>query len=267
MDDLTHKLALFDPIDAQVRQFQPITLDEMAQVTLLDRVDTKYALTLSQLRDTLASLAEDYRALRIHQTCMNHYHTVYFDTPDFSFYQQHHNGWSNRYKVRAREYVDSNLVFFEVKHRTNRNRTIKSRLSVQDVETDIRGSAASFLDAHTPFHAENLEPKLWNDYLRITLVGRQHAERVTLDLNVGFGWGAESVTLSGLVIAEVKQKRLSRLSPFIQQMRQRGIRPISLSKYCTGVYSLYNGVKSNNFKAQMRFLSKFIEEDSHGSLA
>ena len=38
------------------------------------------------------------------------YKTLYFDTKYFDFYHHHHNNKVNRYKVRIRKYVDSNLL-------------------------------------------------------------------------------------------------------------------------------------------------------------
>ncbi len=60
---------------------------------------------------------------------LNHYRTLYFDTPDFELYLLHVNGRADRYKVRSREYTDTHLSYLEVKHRTPKDRTIKERLS------------------------------------------------------------------------------------------------------------------------------------------
>ncbi len=95
----------------------------------------------------------------------------------------------------------------------------------------------------------------------MTLVSKDRPERLTLDLNVEFGWEQASRSLDGVVIAEVKQAEFSQQSPFIQQMRRQGIRPLSFSKYTAGVYHLYNHVKINNFKSQIRQVNKVIERE------
>ena len=56
------------------------------------------------------------------------YKSLYFDTEDRKFYNDHHNQRVNRYKVRYREYVDSGLVFLEIKCKNNKGKTIKKRL-------------------------------------------------------------------------------------------------------------------------------------------
>lgn len=242
-------------------RFDPISLAEMERVALLDRTDTKYVMGGSQLYAALRQVAGEYRVLCINYSCLNHYQTLYFDTPDFAMYRQHHNGVASRYKVRARKYVDSALAFMEVKHKTNQNRTVKSRLPIPDIMTYLRGAASGLVAANTPFDTADLEPKLWNDYVRITLVSRQRAERLTLDFNLVFSWGDASVVLPGIAIAEVKQDHLSQQSAFIQQMRRLGVRPMALSKYCLGACLLYDHLKINNFKPRLRQVHKIMKEE------
>ncbi len=72
-----------------IAQFQPITLAEMENVALLDRMETKYVLGISQLSAALQVLTRRYRVLDVQGVRLNHYQTIYFDTPDFTLYQQH----------------------------------------------------------------------------------------------------------------------------------------------------------------------------------
>jgi hypothetical protein len=240
-------------------QFDRISLAELAGATLLDRVDTKYVFGVSQLHTALRRTLGQYQALEIGHIRLNHYQTVYFDTPNFDLYRQHHNGLRTRYKVRERKYVDTDLSFLEVKRRTNQGRTIKSRLQIPEVETRLDGQAHAFIGGHAPLDEGDLEPKLWNDYLRLTLVSKHRTERLTVDTHLSFGWGDTWVALPGVVIAEVKQERFSYESDFIQQMRQLGIQRTSFSKYCIGVSLLYDDLKRNNFKPHIRHLQKIMQ--------
>ncbi len=251
-----------DHIQQLLEHFDPISLAEMQSVSLLDRIDTKYLIGISQLYPTLAQMTAQYRVLDINHIRLNQYQTLYFDTPNFTLYHDHHNQWGSRYKVRARKYVESNLAFFEVKHKTNQHRTVKSRIQIPDVITHLEGQIDSFVDTYTPYDAQALEPKLWNDYLRMTFVSKQRQERLTLDLNVEFLWGNTYRILSGLAIAEVKQAQFSQQSDFIRQMRGLGIRPASFSKYTAGVYSLYDHVKKNNFKPQIHVVNEIMHKES-----
>lgn len=250
-----------DPINRVLAQFEPISLAEMQGVALLDRVDTKYVMGVSQLLAALRAITPYYRVLCINGECVNRYQTLYFDTHGFDLYSLHHNGVSTRYKVRERKYVDSDLSFLEVKHRTNRDRTVKTRIQIPDVATALTGPAHDFVDRLTPFDGDVLEPKLWNDYWRITLVSKARTERLTLDLNLSFYHDEAASTLPGVAIAEVKQDRVSLDSEFIQQMRHIGVRSGGISKYCAGVALLYDNVKSNNFKPRLREVEKVIQKE------
>lgn len=249
-------------VEGSLAQFDPISLAEMENVALLNRTDTKYVMRIGQFYHVLERITSQYRVLETAQTRLNNYQTLYFDTHDFAFYQQHHNGLRSRYKVRVREYVDSDLAFWEVKRKTNQERTIKSRLQTPELVTNIDDKRIDeFVDAHTPIDAQELEPKLWNKFLRITLVSKHRPERLTLDLNLEFGCENGYVALPGIVIAEIKQERSSRHSDFIWQMRQLGMQPTRFSKYCAGVYMLYDNVKINNFKTRMRLVEKLMQEE------
>ena len=83
-----------------VKGFAPISLDEMDAVALLNRIDTKFVMSTEQLVSALFALQSDYRILSINGQRLNHYRTLYFDTPDFELYNLHVNGRANRYKVR-----------------------------------------------------------------------------------------------------------------------------------------------------------------------
>lgn len=264
MDD--HPLATPPALETVLAAFAPIGLADLGESALLDRVDVKYIVHTDHLTAALVSVSTDYRILEVSGQRLNAYQTLYFDTPDFDIYHQHHNGWSDRYKVRARHYVGSHTAFFEVKHRTNRSRTVKTRLPISEVTTDLNGEAAAFLHAHTPFDSTVLEPKLWNDYQRLTLVSPTSAERVTVDLNVAFGWGEAYHVLDDVAIIEVKQASLSQPSAFKQQMRNLSLRPRAFSKYCAGVYALYQPTKRNNFKAYFRHLDKVTGGAQHVGL-
>ena len=245
-------------------RYAPIDLAEMSTVALLDRTDTKYVLSEKQLYVALTALVDRYRVLDICGLRLNRYRTLYYDTADFTLFQQHHARRRNRFKVRARNYVDSRLSFLEVKHKLKRARTIKNRMPTAGLLTWLTPEANAFLNDSLPFDPDVLEPRLWNEYTRITLVSRRDRERLTLDLNLRYMCHqshvatGRSVVLPRVVIAEVKQDGLNRNSDFIGQMRAMGIRPLSFSKYCIGVAMLYEGVKHNNFKPNLRLVERLM---------
>jgi hypothetical protein len=246
-----------------LRRFEPISLGQMDQVALLNRTDTKYVLTEPQLYCALLALNEHYWVLDINGLRLNHYQTLYFDTADFALYKCHHTGKQNRYKVRSREYVDTCQSFLEIKLKTNKNRTIKNRLQTFSFITHFTPETDDFMKVYCHFSPPSLEPKLWNDFFRITLVSKHRPERLTLDLNLKFRRDRRIAALPNIAIAEVKQDNFNHGSDFIQQMRTMNIRPAGFSKYCTGVSLLYQDIKHNNFKPELRLVYKLMQGNSY----
>ena len=89
----------------------------MDSVKLLNRTDTKFIFNRIALNNILRQVTNDYQILSINEKKIASYRTLYFDTDDFMFYYNHHNRKENRYKVRMRKYVDSDLCFLEIKNK------------------------------------------------------------------------------------------------------------------------------------------------------
>jgi hypothetical protein len=156
--------------------YLPTSLSQMQDVKLLRRIDTKYVMSAAQLTRVLSHLTKAYSILEIDGHRKHHYQTLYFDTPDYEFYQQHHNGLRNRYKIRTRVYVDSDLYYLEIKSKTNKERTIKNRKQIYGFTTHLDADAYAFIRSFYPETPINLAPSLWNDFHRITLVSQNHME-------------------------------------------------------------------------------------------
>ncbi|NTU82376.1 MAG: polyphosphate polymerase domain-containing protein [Chloroflexales bacterium] len=246
-------------------RFAPISLSEMDAVALQNRTDTKYLLTITRLAQALRALVGQYRVLEVDGVRLNPYQTLYFDTPDFALYLQHHAGKSNRYKVRSRRYVVTDQSFLEVKCKTNKDRTVKRRVPTEELATSCTPEVAGFIATCAPGLAGALEPKLWNAFSRITLVSTTHAERLTIDLDLSFRGAGRRVGLPGIAVAEVKQDGVNRGSGFIQQMHAASLQPTSFSKYCIGVALLFPQVKHNNFKPKLRLLQQLMGGVGNGS--
>lgn len=239
--------------------FTPIDLAEMAEVALLRRMEMKFVLHERRLPDILPALFASYRVLDIGGTRLNHYRTLYFDTPAFALYRRHHAGGRNRYKVRSRHYVDTDQSFLEVKHKIRANETVKQRILTDEFVSTPTAEGTGFLATIVPQYAADLEPKLWTECSRVTLVNVHNSERVTLDLNLQFRLNDRAIVLPGVAVAEVKQARLNPDSPFVRLMRACGYRPTGFSKYCSAVSLLYPEVKHNRFRPALLMLSRIIQ--------
>lgn len=239
-----------------IEEFDPIFLREMADVNLMNRIDTKFAFRQEDLMRFLPILAIDYRALKVEGTMLPHYESLYFDDATFSFFRDHHNGKADRFKVRIRKYVESNIFFLEIKHKF-KGRTDKRRILTNDFNELQDEKERDFLRRQLNVDAQ-LKPTMWNAFQRITLVSRTSRERLTLDFNIYFHMGEIQRNFDQLVIAELKQENLDRNSPFYKLMKKERIRPYRLSKYCIGSVEIYGEevLKFNRFKKKLLFLNK-----------
>jgi len=243
----------YHTVDELLKEFKPISLSEMDQVRLMDRVDSKFVLSFNDLLPVLESVPELYYLLTINNTRVFSYRTDYYDTPDLEMFSDHHNGKLNRYKIRQREYIESDVRFLEVKFKSNKGRIIKDRIERQiDDSFDFR----QFIRKHTPYNPDILKVSLVNRFNRFTLVDKSMHERVTFDFNLGFSDQSHIMGLNGLVIIEVKQNKNSRDGHIYNILKEKGIRPDSFSKYCLGIALLNRHNKFNNFKRTINLINK-----------
>lgn len=241
-----------------VNTMRPITLDEMKDVKLMNRVDTKFLVTSDQLLAILDGIHGHYYAQVVEGKRLSAYSTVYYDTPDLRMYLVHHDRHLVRDKVRVRTYVDSHLTFCEVKHKTNKGRTKKKRIGVQPgIDVTVDPTASAFLAERQPYPVESLRPNLETVFDRFTLVNYEKTERLTIDCNLRFNnfVSDTSASMDSLVIMELKQDGRARslLKEVLFDLR---IKPYKISKYCIGTAMTRPEVKQNRFKKKIRRINK-----------
>jgi hypothetical protein len=242
-----------------VDSFAPISLDEMDDVRMMRRVDNKFVLNFKQLPILLKKALVDYYMLEIKSIREQIYETTYYDTNDYSMYNLHHNGKLNRFKIRVRRYVCSDLGFLEVKRKNNKGETIKNRIKCPNIDNqlDFIGSNG-FLEKHTPYSDQILWPKLVNRFSRLTMVNKDFSERITIDFNLKFVdlKYHTQIASSNLCIVEIKRNRDSKKSRFLNTLFELKISATGFSKYCIGLAILNPEVKTNLFKQKIRELEK-----------
>ncbi len=242
-----------------LKEFDTISLSEINEVKLLDRVDTKFLFNRKDLTAILSSIKSDYKVLTIDDRIICDYSTLYFDTEKFELYLSHHNGKANRVKVRFREYIGSNVNYFEVKVKNNKGRTIKHRIKRLKIENTLSRKSKLLLKENTKLKANNLKPVFYVNYSRITFVNLSLNERLTMDLNLEYKMENFSKIYQPLIIAELKQNSFSMQSPFAKVMSASRIKKKSISKYCLGVTQLYPHIKNNNYKTKILTINKIID--------
>jgi len=224
-------------------------------VKLQDRVDTKYVFGEHRLAEVLEAMLPHYRILEVGGKRGTSYSSLYFDTADLRDYHAHHNRRTFRSKVRFREYLGSGLVYLEVKRKTGRGRTDKKRLRVEAIPDQLTPEQMDFV-ARTSRCDAPRQATLWNHFTRYTFVNRHSAERLTMDLDLRYSSGNKDARLGNVVIAELKQGRADRTSPFVRIMRERVFPASGMSKYCIGLLQVGQRVKHNAFKAVLLKLDR-----------
>ena len=242
-------------IDELIAPFEPVSLERMDEVSLLNRMDTKFVFNKEKLPGVMERLFSSYYILDINQVRLQRYETLYFDTPEKMCYLNHHNKRMNRFKVRSRKYADSGLCYFEVKIKNNKGRTRKERKKHPGPQEEISGKPAQLLTDCTGLTPDKLLPAIWINFSRITLVNHEMTERITIDTSLKFRNGSEERSYPGLVIAETKQNR-SCPSRFKNAMHLEYIPEFRISKYCIGLISLNDQIKKNNFKEKLHYINK-----------
>mgnify|MGYP000332936257 FL=1 len=239
----------------ELNKFETITLSEMDDVKLMSRTDTKFVFNFSRLPEFLEKLSQFYRVLSIDGNLIHDYKSLYFDTEDRKFYIEHHNRRVNRNKIRFREYVGSGLTFLEIKLKNNKGKTIKKRIKVDSISEEITKKQQRYIDKIIGYPIE-VSAKQWINFSRVTFVHKTQKERLTMDINLTFNNKKDEGDLKNIVIAEVKQERMSRSSDFMRVAKEMSILPMRLSKYCMSTLSLNPKLKKNRFKEKSLFINK-----------
>ena len=248
-------------IDATIHelleQLQPITLEQMSEIRLMNRTDTKFVTCKEKLVELLRLAQGKYYAQVIDGSKVANYMTTYWDTDDHHFYLEHHNGRAPRQKVRVRTYLDSNVSYLEVKTKNNHGRTKKKRVEVPTQDITGENGNEEFLQGLVHRGMNDIHPTVRNRFHRITLVNYGKTERLTIDFDVQFHnmETARDATTGQLVIIELKRDG-NVFSPVLEILRQLRIQPSGFSKYCIGSVMTNHQLKHNMFKQKLVKLSK-----------
>ena len=221
-------------------RFDPIALEEMSGIKLMNRTDTKFITTVERLEDLLVKAQSQYFIQEINGERNMPYFTRYFDTPDCLMYVSHQNG----------------LAFIEVKNKNNRGRTKKKRISLEDKDMPFE-LYNDFLGQHLSYNPEILLPQIENKFNRITLVNKDKTERLTIDTSLQLDnmLTGNKILLDRLVIIELKRDG-NVYSPIRDIMCDLRIQPQGFSKYCMGMALTNESLKRNRFKERLMLLEK-----------
>jgi hypothetical protein len=241
-------------------KFQNIGLDELPAENLMERIDRKFTVSISEIGPFLEGLEGDYNIVKAAGSVIAPYRSLYLDTEDFKYFNKHRRGFSNRVKVRYRSYPKTDTTFLELKHKNNKGRTSKTRIPRNDFEYPLSEESRFFLETLLPAkEVEKLQRTVEVDYNRLGFIAKNGDERFSVDFDLIARYNGKEVDFGNLAIIEVKQDNYT-LSPVIKQLRDKGIREASMSKYCMALSLLKPGLKWNIFKPTLHRIRKIDSE-------
>ena len=258
-----------------LNEYEPITLDEMKDIRLMNRIDTKFVTTVPVLKRLLNIARDDYFVQETGGLRISPYYTMYFDTDDCAMYNRHEVGHLSRQKIRIRSYVDAGLNFLEVKTKNNHGRTKKKRIAMEQFDPtnpqyDIRferqneeyAAYDDFIRTWLMYEPTSLICQLENRFDRITLVNKGKTERLTIDTNLRF----HNITTDGrrsmddIVIIELKRDG-NLPSPILGRLLDLRIHPHGFSKYCIGSALTNESLRRNRIKPRLRSIEKILRNE------
>jgi hypothetical protein len=195
------------------------------------------------------------------------YSSCYYDDENYATYFAHHQGRRNRFKVRVRKYVDSNLLFFETKFKGQRGLCNKHRINADElIMPQIQQQYNDLIQEKHKFYYHKaldlvLKPSLIVNYKRCTLVALKGGERVTIDFNLEFlnpNDNKDSVKIGNdFIIVETKSvdgKGFTDTSLHNLKIRQAE----RCSKYCLGLNLTHAVTKNNRFLTTIKHIRQNI---------
>lgn len=253
---ITHRL---DPLSALLATFPAATPELLKDRALLSRIDSKFVVPLADLEDVLIALGDQYAVLRVERGPVATYESLYFDTPSLQCYHDHRRGKRIRHKVRIRHYPDRRCSFLEVKTKRHADLTVKKRHEVPFGEERLGAPELAFLRQHVGSIADELRPELTILYRRLSLIGLDTDERVTIDMGLSADGDRGALVarqLGHLAIVEVKQWPFNTRTPVMRALRALHARPMSLSKYATALALTRPDLSRNRFLPALRALER-----------
>jgi hypothetical protein len=247
-------------VSAHVARFEPISLAELeSHAGLQARVDRKYIVDYETLDRLLGQLATDYLALEIFGDRLQHYDSVYFDTPALMGYRHHLQGRRKRFKCRTRLYGGT-ACFFDLKLKGRRGETVKRRLQLPPLaHGSLTAGATAFLkrellEEYGCAAPARMLPTLHTAFARLALTHAHREERLTVDFGLVLGKagaGEPYRMRPDLVLIEAKSP--TGLGTADRLLTRLGARPLTMcSKYCLGVALTQPILPTNPYRSLLR---------------
>ena len=242
------------PERSGLARLEPIDLQELLAIAdLQTRKDRKYLVPDIDVPSLLRVLG-DLRVLSINGVSDFRYESQYFDTRDLASYLGAAHRRPQRFKVRTRSYLDTDTSLLEVKVRDPHGQTIKHRHPYEiSHRWQITTEGRRFVEAIQPAGSvvDELRPTLTTTYRRTTLVLGRGEARMTIDTDLAWHTPrGTSTALRGMALIETKTTGPPCAAD--RTLWRRGVRPATISKYCTGLAALHPELPANKWHRVLR---------------
>lgn len=232
----------------------PLSLAEvLALAHLQTRTDRKYVVGPDAFDRLIDALGAGLGVLEIGGLRSFRYESVYFDTPALDSYLGAAHGRRRRFKVRTRSYLDSGDCMLEVKTRSGRGETVKTRMPYEIGRRSCLDAAGlDFVRRHALLPAgATLAPALTTAYSRATYVDLATGSRLTCDHGLECSSPAgDSVSLPGELLVETKSSGAPTAAD--RFLWRAGVRPVAISKFCVGMAALHPSLPANQWHRILR---------------
>ncbi|HET7720452.1 MAG TPA: polyphosphate polymerase domain-containing protein [Acidimicrobiales bacterium] len=231
-----------------------LSLDEVLAVAdLQTRTDRKYVVEPEVFARLVATLGAGLGVLEIGGLRSFRYESVYFDTPALDSYLGAAHGRRRRFKVRTRSYLDSGDSMLEVKTRSGRGETVKTRMPYDIGRRSCLDAAGlEFVRLHAALPAgATLAPVLTTAYSRATYVELATGSRLTCDMGLVCASPAgAAVSLPDELLVETKSAGAPTAAD--RFLWRAGVRPVAISKFCVGMAALDPTLPANKWNRILR---------------
>lgn len=242
-----------------IEAFESLSALEVKKVKFFDKEELYYTFNKSFLPRIIESIKEDYSVITNHEKKYRSFKILYFDTPKNRFYLDAHNGKRNRFIVRFRQCIESNITYFEVKYINKKGRKRKKKIEVEEIKTTLGEEELAMLKkVMRKKKARKLKARITCEFKRFTLLNVPNNHKVIVDGDMKFTNNNSETHHSDLTSAKIIQERYDRSSKFMTALRESGIRQGQIGNYALGM-SIFGNQKSNLLKEKENRINKLIE--------
>lgn len=182
------------------------------------------------------------------------YQSVYFDTPELTFFHRLTSGRRIAPLVRTRTQLDSGRCELEIEWETGRGETTARRIPYDSAERfRLTPEGRAHVASHwtVPETVDALAPTMNTVFRRATFVDTSAEDHLTLDLGLCFRQTRAWVEIPGR-LAVLRTGATGAATRADRALQRAGFRPESFNEYCAGMAILNPDLSANQWNRTLR---------------